>query len=79
MRLSEIDVSDPGLSTGNLVEPAGAKGKKRPAPVAGTKALDIFWDRRIREVGKIARPSPLFPKADVARESRRSTGCRRAI
>ena len=62
-RLSEIDVSDPGLSTGNLVEPAGVKGKKpRPAPVAGTKALDIFWDRRIREAGKIARPSPLFPK-----------------
>jgi hypothetical protein len=62
MRISEIDVSDPGLTTGNLEESAGAK-KKRPAPVAGTKALDIFWDRRMREVGKIARPSPLFPKA----------------
>jgi hypothetical protein len=64
MRVSEIDVSDPGLTTGNLEEAGGAKGKKqRPAPVAGTKALDIFWDRRIREAGKIARPSPLFPKA----------------
>lgn len=63
MRVSEIDVSDPGLTTGNLEEPGGAKKKSRPAPVAGTKALDIFWDRRIREAGKIARPSPLFPKA----------------
>src|SRR5215213_6221314 len=41
---SEIDLSDPGLSTDNLVAPADAKAKKpRPAPVAGTKALDIFW------------------------------------
>ena len=64
MRMSEIDVSDPGLSTDNLVVPEGVKGKKpRPAPVAGTKALDIFWDRRIREAGKVARPSTLFPKA----------------
>ena len=64
MRMSEIDVSDPGLTTGNLEEEEGGKTKKpRPAPVAGTKALDIFWDRRIREAGKIARPSPLFPKA----------------
>ena len=64
MRMSEIDVSDPGLSMDNLVVPEGVKAKKpRPAPVAGTKALDIFWDRRIREAGKVARPSPLFPKA----------------
>jgi hypothetical protein len=58
---SEIDVSDPGLSTDNLVAPDG-KAKKRPAPIAGTKALDIFWDKRMREVGKMARPSPLYPK-----------------
>jgi pSer/pThr/pTyr-binding forkhead associated (FHA) protein len=62
--LSEIDLSDPGQSTDNLVEPADPKAKKpRPAPVAGTKALDIFWDKRIREAGKMVRPSPLFPKA----------------
>src|SRR6185369_8560948 len=59
---SEIDLSDPGLSTDNLQAPADAKGKKpRPAPIAGTKALDIFWDKRIRDAGKMVRPSPLFP------------------
>jgi hypothetical protein len=63
MKPSEIDVSDSGVSTDNLVAPADTKAKKpRPAPVAGTKALDIFWDRRIRDAGKMARPSPLYPK-----------------
>jgi Inner membrane component of T3SS, cytoplasmic domain len=63
--ISEIDVSDPGLSTDNLVAPpADGKAKKpRPAPIAGTKTLDIFWDKRIRDAGKMVRPSPLFPKA----------------
>ena len=62
MKPSEIDVSDPGLSTDNLVAP-DPKGKKpRPAPIAGTQALDIFWDKRIRDAGKMARPSPLYPK-----------------
>ena len=60
---SEIDVSDPGLSTDNLERPVEGKAKKpRPAPIAGTKALDIFWDKRIREAGKMVRPSPLFPR-----------------
>src|SRR5688572_5064367 len=63
MKPSEIDVSDQGLTTGDLVMPAEEKAKKpRPAPIAGTKALDIFWDKRIREAGKMIRPSPLFPK-----------------
>ncbi len=63
MKLSEIDVSDPGLSTDNLIAPDGGKAKKpRAAPIAGTKALDIFWDKRMRDVAKMARPSPLFPK-----------------
>ena len=64
MKPSEIDVSSPGLSTSQLVMPEGAKAKKsRPAPIAGTKALDIFWDKRMREVAKMVRPSPLFPRA----------------
>lgn len=68
-KASEIDVSDAGLSTANLVLPEGGKTKKpRAAPIAGTKALDIFWDKRMREVAKMARPSPLFPRA------RRRTG-----
>lgn len=66
---SEIDVSDAGLSTAQLVMPDAAKAKKpRAAPVAGTRALDIFWDKRMREVTKMVRPSPLFPRA------RRKTG-----
>ena len=61
---SEIDVSDPGFSTDNLIAPAESKAKKpRPAAIAGTKALDIFWDKRIRDAGKMMRPSPLYPKA----------------
>jgi pSer/pThr/pTyr-binding forkhead associated (FHA) protein len=63
-RMSEIDLSDPGLTTDKLVEAEAGKAKKaRPGPIAGTKALDIFWDKRIREVGKMVRPSPLFPKS----------------
>ncbi len=69
MKPSEIDVSDAGLSTANLELPEAAKAKKpRAAPIAGTKALDIFWDKRMREVTKMVRPSPLFPRA------RRRTG-----
>ena len=64
-RPAQIDLSDPGLSTDNLEEPAEGQTKKpRPSPIAGTKALDIFWDKRIREAGKMVRPSPLFPKAN---------------
>jgi len=63
MKASEIDVSDPGFSTDNLIVPADGKAKKpRAAPISGTKALDIFWDKRIREAGKMMRPSPLYPK-----------------
>jgi FHA domain len=63
MKPSEIDVSDPGLSTENLVVPTDGKTRKpRPASIAGTKTLDIFWDKRIRDAGKMARPSPLYPK-----------------
>ncbi|MGB9179264.1 MAG: FHA domain-containing protein [Pyrinomonadaceae bacterium] len=70
------DVSSASLLTIRLsgllksVDPQQQK-KPRPAPRAapltGAKALDIFWDKRIREAGKMVRPSPLFP-----RSSRRS-------
>lgn len=65
MAASEIDVSSPGLSTDNLTIPASGKKPHKPrgAPIAGTKALDIFWDKRIREAGKMVRPSPLFPRS----------------
>ena len=52
------------MTTDVLVAPADGKkpAKPRAAPIAGTKALDIFWDKRIREAGKMVRRSPLFPK-----------------
>src|SRR6185312_1516947 len=61
MKLSEIDVSDPGINTEELADTKALK-KPRATPIAATKALDIFWDKRIRDVGKMARPSPLYPK-----------------
>ena len=58
-------------TTGKLKVPESAGGKraaKRSGPLPGNKALDIFWDKRIRDAGKMVRPSPLFPR------SRRRTG-----
>ena len=60
--------SSPNLGTAKL-EPIPVPGEKkahaktRAAPLPGDKALDIFWDKRIREAGKMVRPSPLFPKS----------------
>lgn len=67
------DLSSPNIGTTKLLESEPAAGKKVPAktraaPLPGDKALDIFWDKRIREAGKMVRPSPLFPK------SKRRTG-----
>ena len=61
------NMSSPNLSTAKL-EAVLAPGEKkahaktRAEPLPGDKALDIFWDKRIREAGKMVRPSPLFPK-----------------
>lgn len=62
------DTSSPNLLTTKLlpVQPPGEKkapAKPRPASLPGDKALDIFWDKRIREAGKMVRPSRLFPKS----------------
>jgi pSer/pThr/pTyr-binding forkhead associated (FHA) protein len=61
------DASSPLIgTTQKLVMPeAGGKPAKAPraAPLPGNKTLDIFWDKRIREAGKMVRPSPLFPKS----------------
>ena len=61
------NMSSPNLGTAELEDnPAPgekkAHTKTRAAPLPGDKALDIFWDKRIREAGKMVRPSPLFPK-----------------
>jgi FHA domain-containing protein len=63
------NLSSPDLGTAKLLElelPGGVKKAAkapRAAPLPGDKALDIFWDKRIREAGKMVRPSPLFPKS----------------
>jgi pSer/pThr/pTyr-binding forkhead associated (FHA) protein len=61
------DVGSPLVgTTQKLVLPvAGKKPAKAPraAPLPGNKTLDFFWDKRIREAGKMVRPSPLFPKS----------------
>lgn len=63
------NVSSPNLGTTSKLETIPAPGEKkapaktRAAPLPGDKALDIFWDKRIREAGKMVRPSPLFPRS----------------
>ena len=46
-------------------QPAGAHKKpaprKPPPAAAGSKALDVFWDKRITAATKTVKPSPLFP------------------
>lgn len=47
-------------------EPAAGAHKKsaprKPKPVAvSSKALDVFWDKRITAATKMVKPSPLFP------------------
>jgi len=67
MVAGDSDVSNPSLGTEKLVTSVPGEGnraaKGRPPPIVGSKALDIFWDKRIREAGKMMRPSPLFPKS----------------
>jgi hypothetical protein len=62
------DVSSPSLATDKLFQSSsssdeGKRAKPRAVAVPGNKALDIFWDKRIREAGKMVRHSPLFPRA----------------
>ncbi|HKO95741.1 MAG TPA: FHA domain-containing protein [Pyrinomonadaceae bacterium] len=63
------DFLGPHIDTSTLVLPDdGSTPKKsppkpRPAPLPGDKALDIFWEKRIREAGKVVKTSILFPLA----------------
>ncbi|MEP6920074.1 MAG: FHA domain-containing protein [bacterium] len=60
------DVSSSDVVTDKLRTPESEKKQAkapRAAPLPGNKTLDIFWDKRIREAGKMIRPSPLFPKS----------------
>ena len=59
------DVSSPSLATDKLFQSSpdeGKRGKTRAVAVPGNMALDIFWDKRIRDAGKMVRHSPLFPR-----------------
>jgi FHA domain len=54
--------SPPGAAT--LAEGAPKKHpapKAKPAAPPASKALDIFWDKRITAATKMVKPSPLFP------------------
>lgn len=69
IEIEHKDVSSPLLGTQRLpdIQSILAGQKKRPAPRAeplpGTKALDIYWDKRTGKVGKMMQPSTLFPHA----------------
>ena len=69
-KVEALDSSSPEISTEKLLplevpgEARKAPAKPRAAPLPGDKALDIFWDKRIREAGKMVKPSPLFPKSE---------------
>lgn len=62
-----VDAGVPNLRTTTLLLQEPLEGKRapkaRPGPLPGNKALDFFWDKRIREAGKMVRPSPLFPRS----------------
>jgi hypothetical protein len=63
--ISPAHVSSPGVTTDQLVAPGAKKSAQPRAPaLSPNKALDIFWDKRIREAGKMMRPSPLFPRSN---------------
>jgi hypothetical protein len=61
-----IDASSASLTTQKLEERQATASKRvvkpRAAPLPANKTLDIFWDKRIREAGKMMRHSPLFPR-----------------
>jgi len=68
MVVKATDDITPTLQTSKLrLETAAqakkAAGKTAAAPLPGDKALDIFWDKRIREAGKMVKVSALFPKS----------------
>src|SRR5688572_29535794 len=67
MVVKATDDITPTLQTSKLrLETAAqakkAAGKTAATPLPGDKALDIFWDKRIREAGKMVKVSALFPK-----------------
>jgi pSer/pThr/pTyr-binding forkhead associated (FHA) protein len=62
--LTSPDVSTAKLEAAPVSGEKKAHAKTRAAALPGDKALDIFWDKRIREAGKMVKPSPLFPRSE---------------
>jgi hypothetical protein len=70
-----VRVGDAELPTGSVQATTGApstadnvQNQSAASPVAASEdgddgALDVFWEKRKREAGKVARPSPLRPRA----------------
>lgn len=69
-----VRVGDAELPTGSLqattgapttadVHPRSAASSDAAGADADEGALDVFWEKRKREAGKVARPSPLRPRA----------------
>lgn len=52
----------PAVRVGDVVKVAAAAPHAAPAEDAGHAALDVFWEKRKREAGKMARPSELRPR-----------------
>lgn len=76
-RMLNIEVSHPLETTpepDNTLSKSGLTGsvtksisKPRRVPLQGDKALDFYWDVRIREVATLVRRGPLFPKTERSR------------
>jgi len=76
-----VHVGDANLTTDTSIEamPGAPKtadeesvgeaesAEKTPGVDADEGALDVFWEKRKREAGKISRPSPLRPRAPAAK------------
>jgi hypothetical protein len=73
-----VRVGDAELPTGSMqattgapttadVQPRSAASADAGGAEADEGALDVFWEKRKREAGKVSRPSPLRPRAPAPR------------
>ncbi|HEY0098355.1 MAG TPA: FHA domain-containing protein, partial [Pyrinomonadaceae bacterium] len=57
----------PGAPTTADVHPRSASSADAEGAETDEGALDVFWEKRKREAGKVARPSPLRPRPPAAK------------
>jgi FHA domain len=60
---SAAAAQDPAAHAPPAPRPAGLAETHDETDITGAAAFDLFWGKRRREAGKIARPSPLRPHA----------------